>query len=185
MKKISLMFVSVIATTCGNFALDPPSSLKSSALISDCYGLDASQKQIELGIPDDDTYCDAEVLHWSFNDAARRLTLLDARIVLNCCGEHDMYAERIGRGAYLITETDAPMKIEDGGYDRCLCTCVFDYQLYIEDIDTDRISIQLVRDIEENDDIIDVFEGELVLTEKSGSLVIDETDVGAFCDPIE
>lgn len=184
MKKFFLIFASVIATTCGDFAIDP-STLNTSALISDCYGLDASQKNIELGIPDDDTYCDAEILHWSFDSSTGRLILLDARILLNCCGEHDMYAEQLDDGTYLITETDGPMKIGDGSYDRCLCTCVFDYRLYIEDIDADRISIKVVRDIEEEEEIIEVFEGELDLTEESGSFVIDNTDVGEFCDPVK
>ncbi len=123
-------------------------------------------------------YCDAEVLHWSYDAQSQELSLSDERIELNCCGLHDMVIEQQG-GVYVVTETDQP-----DGYGRCSCMCVFDFALVADPIPEEVISIEIVRDVsDDGSDPQVVFSGELDLRKGSGSEVIDDTP-SMWCEPL-
>jgi len=105
------------------------------------------------------------------------LKLADARVLLNCCGDHSMTME-MQAGVYVFTEYDAP----EGGWGRCGCMCVFDYTLEAQGIPNGKIQLKIIREItDDNQGPRVVFEGELDLSFESGAIVIDETDLGAWC----
>jgi hypothetical protein len=154
-----------------------PDELTTKALLSECGGL--SEEEKASAIPDTrapSDYCDAEMLHWTYDAESGVLHLLDARIVLNCCGEHDMTFERQPNGTYLIRETDVA-----GDAGRCRCTCVFDYQITVENLFAGGIDIEIVREVEPETEVIDVWKGHLSLDTGSGSVVIDDTGAEPWC----
>jgi hypothetical protein len=122
-------------------------------------------------------YCAAEVLHWLYEAESQTLKLADARILLNCCGDHSMVME-MQDDVYVFTETDAP----EGAYGRCACMCVYDYTITVTGVPEEVISIRIELDVTDNQDpVLTVFEGQLDLSLGSGAQVIDETDVGPWC----
>jgi hypothetical protein len=146
--------------------------------VSDCGGFEAAGESLFDDSKDKRSdYCDAEVLHWLYDEATQRLKLADARVLLNCCGDHSMTVEEVD-GVYVFTETDAP----EGGWGRCLCMCVYDFVIKVDNIPPGTISIRIdrvVTDRPEGSGL--VYEGELDLTLGSGSEVIDDTDVADWC----
>lgn len=159
--------------SCGH-GTDNPLDLDQSDLISECGGFEAGGHPI-LGAPP--AYCDAEVLHWEYEEDTTTLKLADTRIQLNCCGEHSMEVV-YDAGVYVVTETDAP----DNG-DRCKCVCVFDFTVTVSDIPAGTISIKLRRIVtDQQPEQKLVYEGELDLSAGSGFVVIDESVVN--CDTI-
>jgi hypothetical protein len=144
--------------------------------VSGCGGFEAGGEPL-LGDPEESDYCAAEVLHWIYEPAGQTLKIADARILLNCCGDHSMSMDRDG-DVYVFTEMDAP----EGGYGRCLCMCVYDYTITVHGIPEELITIRIDRDVTDDQDPVEtVFETQLDLTLGSGSQIIDETDVGDWC----
>lgn len=142
--------------------------------ISGCGGFETGGGSL-FDAPAD--YCAAEVLHWLYEPATQTLKIADARILLNCCGDHSMSMERDG-GVYVFTEMDAP----EGGWGRCACMCVFDYTVTVRGIPEELITFRIDRDVtDDQDPKATVFENQLDLTLGSGFLIIDETDVGPWC----
>ena len=122
-------------------------------------------------------YCVAEVLHWFYEPATQTLKIADARILLNCCGDHSMIMEKQG-DVYVFTETDAP----EGAYGRCACMCVYDYTITVMGVPEEVLSIRIELDVTDDQHPVEtVFEGQLDLSLGSGSQIIDETDVGPWC----
>jgi len=122
-------------------------------------------------------YCAAEVLHWTYAAETDTLKLADARVLLNCCGDHSFEVEE-QNGVYVFTETDAP----DGAGARCACMCVFDFSIEVTGITTGVIPIRIMRNVTDHDEgPVQVFEAELDLTQGSGSMVVDDTDVYPWC----
>jgi hypothetical protein len=122
-------------------------------------------------------YCAAEVLHWQYLAAEQTLKLADARVLLNCCGDHSFMVEEQG-GVYLFTEIDAP----EGGWGRCACMCVFDYVIEVQGVAEQLLPIKIVRDVTDwPEGSGDVWEGDLDLSLGSGSIVIDDTAEDMWC----
>ena len=142
--------------------------------ISDCGGFEASGGTI-FNPPAD--YCAAEVLHWLYEPETQTLKLGDARILLNCCGDHSMSMELDG-GVYVFTEMDAP----EGGWGRCACMCVFDYTITVHGMPEELISIRIDRDVtDDQDPLATVFETQLDLTLGSGYAIIDDEPMEMWC----
>ena len=121
---------------------------------------------------DDETYCDAEVLHWDYTEANQRLELLNTRMELNCCGTHTMTAQEVD-GVLVITEQDAP----EGEGMRCGCTCVFDFGLVLEGVDAGERPVRIVRHVTDRDDgPITVYDGTISLDDGFGAIVISEQE---------
>jgi hypothetical protein len=162
------------ALGCGGYSSDPGSITSQVDNNSGCGGF---AKQDGALFDADPAYCAAQVLHWEYDAAAGKLALADARVLLNCCGEHSMtIAEQ--DGLYVVTERDAP-EFEDA---RCACMCVFDFSLEATGVPEAVIPLQIILDVTDSQDGPRVtFEGELDLTQGSGSVVISEEDVEPWC----
>jgi hypothetical protein len=158
---------------CGNYTDTPV--MKQQDRISDCGGF--AKASSPLLVPKAD-YCAAEVLHWTYESDTQTLKLADARVLLNCCGDHGFTVEE-QNGVYIFTQTDAP----EGGLGRCGCMCVFDFVIEVQGIPAGTIPIRIARDVTdwpEGSGL--VIEADLDLTQGSGSIVVDETDVGPWCE---
>ena len=125
-------------------------------------------------------YCDAEVLHWEYDETNQILDIRDARILLNCCGDHSMDVA-FEDGVYLIDELDAPQN----GDGRCHCMCVFDYDLSATGIPAGIITVRLMRHVTDSGDEFMVWEGELDLAEGSGFVILDDTPEDNWCGEID
>ncbi len=145
--------------------------------ISGCGGFQAEGSPL-FGNPDASDYCAAEMLHWNYDGQTQTLKLADARILLNCCGDHSFVVEEQD-GVYVFTQTDAP----EGGWGRCACMCVFDFTIEVQGVPAGTIPIRINREVTdwpEGSGL--VIEADLDLTQGSGSILIDETDVGPWCE---
>jgi len=167
----------ILATACGGYSSGPGSITSQSDQVSNCGGFEQQGDALfDAGLP----YCDAEVLHWRYDAATGILELADARILLNCCGIHSMQiAEQ--DGVYVITERDEP-EFDNA---RCACMCVYDFTIEASGIAEGVIPLRIEREVtdwEEGSGL--VWEGELDLSQGSGSVVIDETDVGPWCGDV-
>ena len=150
----------------------PATGFDEEVQLSDCGGFVALLRS-PLG--DRATYCDAEVLNWAYDADAGRLNLANNRVLLNCCGDHDLTLTYEG-GTFLVTEIDAP------GDGRCRCTCVFDYTVSFTGTAAWEVPLRVVRDVIDDDaGPIAVWEGTLDLTQGSGRIVIDTTDLTGIC----
>lgn len=168
----------LLAGACTTTVADPPvdepstSDISQQSVVSECGGFPSPMDSSGAGEPAG--YCDAEVLHWSYDAVSEELVLTDNRIELNCCGVHDMTIEKQG-DVYVVTETDTP-EVFDGYEARCGCMCVFDYSLTADPIAEDVIQVRIIRNVtDDNQGLQLVFEGELDLRDGSGSVVIDDT----------
>ena len=159
---------------------DPDSSdLPQSQKVSSCGGFSKTspQSHLEGGLElfAGNTYCDAEVLDWSYDKAGGKLTMSNNRVLLNCCGDHSISAKEVG-GVVVVTEVDAPDSL--GG--RCGCMCVFDYALDLESIAPGTIQVRLDRHVKPGTPRT-AWKGKIDLSKGSGSVVVDKTSVGMWC----
>jgi len=135
--------------------------------ISDCGGFDVALVEEYEG-----DYCDAEVLHWTYDAASSTLELSDERIELNCCGDHDMTLGLID-GVYVASETDAPL----AGGSRCNCSCVFDFSIAAKGVPEEVITLRLERHVTDGSAMGGViWEGTLDLSQGAGWVVVDDTE---------
>lgn len=160
---------------CSN---DPEeTAIQQQSAVSDCGGFILESPQMKNPMGNPATYCDAEVLHWSYDAAAGTLSLANNRVLLNCCGNHQMKVADDG-GTYVVTETDAP----ESGDARCDCMCVFDYTLQAEGIPGGTIPMRVVRNVTDDAEGPQVvWTGDIDLTAGSGTITIDTTDVEPWC----
>lgn len=169
-----------LAMGCG--AGDPDGSdsdlIPQSFAVSECGGFGDSR--LGGGAQAPSTYCDAEVLAWSYDSSAARLTLSNERVLLNCCGDHTVKLTE-EQGVYVMTETDAP-EMTSVGPSRCHCMCVFDMEVSAEPIASGVIDIELRRHVTDSGDGVQtVHRGKLDLSSGSGELVISTRDAGLWC----
>jgi len=174
----------VLAGCGGLVGTDPDDSgvITARSFLSECGGLESQQQTLLVQPPSpgrgDDLYCDAERLYWRYEEGERRLTLLNTRAMLNCCGEHQMDIQVIA-GGYLVREADVP-----GSQGRCLCTCPFDFLMHIEGVPpSGSVALRLERTVTDWPDgsgtLLDV---ELDLSTGSGIFAIDESDASGSCE---
>ena len=72
------------------------------------------------------------------------MTLMDRRVLLNCCGVHDLKIIRRPDGSLITHEIDAyPTS-------RCDCLCVFDFKTEVEEFENAPLSLVIFLDVEEN-----------------------------------
>jgi len=140
---------------------------------SDCGGFSMEDEETS----DSDDYCEAERLSWEYDAESGRLALTDERVLLNCCGIHDISLS-LEDGVYVITETDTP----EGDMGRCDCMCVFDFALTATDVPAEVVPVRLMRRVtDSSDEPLTIWEGSLDLSLGSGSFELDTTDVGMWC----
>lgn len=150
---------------CGNFS--GKGFFDQNEKVSDCGGFPRATHGLRADPP---PYCDAEVLHWSYDPQKKLLSLTDARVELNCCGIHHMTLDWED-GVYRALETDDP---ENGM--RCSCMCVFDFSLEASELPQELIRLRLERRVSDWPEASGVvWEGELDLTSLAGFVIIDTT----------
>jgi hypothetical protein len=149
-----------------------PDPEQASYRVSECGGFAELERSEGAG------YCGANRLDWTYDAVAGKLTLADKRVLLNCCGDHSVKVKQ-ENGTYVITEIDAP---EQGG-GRCLCMCVYDFEVTIAHAGGGPISIEIERDVTDDSEPAEtVFSGQLDLSAGSGSEVLASTDVSLWCE---
>ncbi|MBW2458308.1 MAG: hypothetical protein JRI68_27645 [Deltaproteobacteria bacterium] len=167
----------LLASACTTVVDDPDpdpsvSDIVQQSTTSECGGFVEVYSGGDSG--DAPAYCDAEVLHWTYDAQTQKLFLNDSRIELNCCGEHDMVITEEG-GVYVVTETDAP-EMHMGQGARCGCTCVFDFAVEAEAIPQGTIQLEVKRHVTDSSTGVQtVFQGSLDLTQQAGWEIIDNT----------
>jgi len=169
-----------LAAACNVDVGDFPDSATSDDLvqqseISECGGF---AQAMDSG--DGAAYCDAEMLHWSYDAATEKLSLTNTRVELNCCGDHSMVIEQY-HNVYTVTETDAPEMIGVGEGARCGCTCVFDFAVTAEGVAERLIQLQLDRHVTDSGPLETVVDVTIDLSQGSGSVVVDDTE-SFWCD---
>jgi hypothetical protein len=168
---LGLAALGALVGACGGSG-PAASEFQEEVQVSECGGF-VSLLRSPLG--DRATYCDAEVLNWAYDVEAGRLNLANNRVLLNCCGEHEMTVAHAA-GTFVVTEIDAP------GAGRCRCDCVFDYTVSFTGTAGWEVPLRLVRDVTDSGAApAVVWEGTLDLTQGAGQIVIDTTDVSAWC----
>ncbi len=168
------LIIALVALGCGGFSSGPGIDDQQYA-VSECDGFGTLEDYLHTPPPPAD-YCAAEVLHWEYQAGTETLRLADARVLLNCCGEHSMTIDVV-EDVYVVTETDDP-EMTDMGPSRCSCMCVFDFTLEAAGIPQGTIQVRLVREISDWEEASGlIWEGELDLGQGNGAIVIDETYV--------
>lgn len=172
--------VEVLDSSATSFCNPPapaptPKPLPQTPTVSECGGFAATAKSD--GAPPL-AYCDAETLTFTHDAATGTLELQNDRILLNCCGDRGITAT-LEDGVYVLRETDAP----EGGSGRCNCMCVFDFKVSVQGVPAEAIKVQLERTITDDNASAGaiIWTGSLDLTQKSGSVVVDATDVAPWC----
>jgi len=174
---VAVVLVSAAWVGCLTEEQEDPSILVQHQAISDCGGFDETSFEESDGAGDAE-YCAAERLNWTYDAATETLDLVDARAVLNCCGERSVELELVD-GIYVVRETDAAE-----GAGRCDCMCVFDLALTVEGLSGGVIPVRIERhetDVAAAPQVI--WEGELDLLAAAGSAVLDATEAGPWCRP--
>jgi len=173
-----LLALALAGAGCGQFTGEP--LFPQAERLSPCGGLEAAGQALGLrAVPP--AYCDAELLIYWYDRDAARLTLRDARALLNCCGEHHTRLS-YQDGVFVMLETDDP----EFGDARCACMCVFDFEVIAEGIPEEPIQLRVERVVSDwPEGTGAVWEGELDLTLGSGFVVVDPEPEPNWCQPPE
>lgn len=145
--------------------------------VSDCGGFEETSKRSDVSIPftrNLSTYCDAEKLEWFYENSTHTLKLLNSRVFLNCCGEHEITAHN-ENGIIVVSENDQPVE----GTGRCWCMCVYDFYIDISGLESGVIKMML--DITVDDTKTSKWEGEIDLRKENGEIVIDDNPLEYGC----
>jgi hypothetical protein len=108
------------ASACSAESGPTPVRLTDTSYSSECGGFEGQASVLQPA----GAYCDAEVIHWSYDDATGTLSYLHTRASTNCCAERKAHAQLVGT-EYQIVETEYPLY--PGG--ACGCGCVLDVGL--------------------------------------------------------
>jgi hypothetical protein len=149
--------------------------------ISECGGFVGAGSGAKIPQPDPATYCDAERLLWNYDAATKTLGLTNARMLLNCCGDHSIKVTRDGE-TVVFTEIDAP-QASAGGV-RCKCNCVFDYAADVSPVESAATPLRIVRNVTDAQPAtLIAWEGTLDLSIGAGEVIISAESLGPWCTP--
>ncbi|HUT64372.1 MAG TPA: hypothetical protein VMZ04_10495 [Anaerolineae bacterium] len=167
---LSLLLLFILSCDSDSPVQTPDEISINASKISECGGFTSAVKRMDTGIPftiDPSTYCNAERLHWLYDENTRTLSVLNSRILLNCCGDHTITAA-LEKGVLVIAEDDQP----EGGTGRCKCVCVFDFFVEITGIFPGIITLKL--DLTVDDTTVTKWEGKIDLGKGNGEIIIDD-----------
>jgi len=145
--------------------------------VSECGGFDSMAKRMGSDIfftRDDSTYCDAERLQWLYDENTQTLEVMNTRVLLNCCGEHEITAVN-DNSIIVIKENDQPVN----GKGRCKCMCVYDFFIKISGISPGVITLKLDRTVD--DTTLNKWEGKIGLGKGNGVIIIDDKPLAYGC----
>ena len=154
--------VAVLALTPGCDTTASTNGLAQATQVSGCGGFHAASSVRAAT----DSYCDAEVLRWTYDASRLELALRNERAVLQCCGK---YSARLveEEGSYVLRETNAP------GQDGCRCECVYDLVVTASPVPRRVIDLAILRQTTDGSDGGVVFRSRLDLTEGQGVEIVD------------
>jgi len=167
---LSLLLLFILSCDSESPVQTPDEIIDSISKISGCGGFPDAAKRMDTGIPftiDPSTYCNAERLHWLYDENTRTLSVLNSRVLLNCCGDHTITAA-FEKGVLVIAEDDQP----ESGTGRCYCVCVFDFFVEITGISPGIITLRL--DLTVDDITVTKWEGKIDLGKGNGEIIIDD-----------
>jgi hypothetical protein len=145
--------------------------------VSDCGGFSGTR---EFAITDHGhdgmrDYCDAQVLYWQYADGT--LTILDSRVLLNCCGQHSVSI--VGGETISIHEQDDP----EPGAMRCDCRCAYDFRAELDGLMAGPVEMELLLHVTDvTDEPTELWSGTVDLADGSGEIVIDASPEPDFCE---
>ena len=145
--------------------------------VSGCGGFDNTSKRTDNTIPfirDTSDYCNAEKLLWLYDTKESTLKALNSRILLNCCGEHDITAI-LEDGIITIKENDQPVD----GTGRCRCECVFDFYIEMTGIPSGVVTVRL--ELTVDDTTVRKWDGTIDTRKEKGAIIIDDTPLTDNC----
>lgn len=145
--------------------------------VSECGGFDSMAKRTGSNIfftRDASTYCNAEKLQWLYDENAQILKVMNSRVFLNCCGEHEITAVN-DNSIIVIKENDQPVN----GKGRCKCMCVYDFFIEISGISPGVITLKLDRTVD--DTTLNKWEGKIDLGKGNGVIIIDDIPLDYGC----
>jgi hypothetical protein len=149
--------------------------------ISECGGFIGGGSGTKIPEVDPATYCDAERLLWNYDAATKTLGLINARMLLNCCGDHSIKVTRDGE-TVVFTEIDAPQASAGGA--RCKCSCVFDYAADVSPVEAATTPLRIVRNVTDAQPAsTTVWEGTLDLAMGADEVIISAESLGTWCTP--
>jgi len=179
---ITLVAAGLVAlgAACGQVGDDPEQEdhlIPQTYAVSECGGFKVTNQSDNNYQPTG--YCDAEVLQWSYEPKDGKLRLSNNRVLLNCCGDRKVTLKEVN-GKLVVTEVDAP-EASSGG--RCYCMCVFDLAVEALKVPGGTVQVELHRSVTDSaSGPTQVFTGKLDLSQGSGTVVIDKTDAGPWCE---
>jgi hypothetical protein len=178
---VGFMAVAFVACGGGGEGTETPvADFVVAPLVSECGGFVAGGTGAKIPQPDPATYCEAERLLWNYDAAAKTLGLTNARVQLNCCGDHSVKVTRDGQ-TVVFTEIDAPQASAGGA--RCKCNCVFDYAADVSTIESGSMSLRIVRNVTDAQPATTVWEGMLDLAAGAGEVVVSTDSADPWCTP--
>jgi len=136
--------------------------------VSECGGFSGSARRSGEDIPftlDPETYEDAERLLWQYDKKTAVLSVMNARVILNCCGDHAVSASQ-EKDTVIIAENDQP---EDGSK-RCRCLCAFDFFIELSGISPRVVPLKLTLTVD--DSTWTKWQGDIDLAGESGDIII-------------
>ena len=145
--------------------------------VSECGGFNSEAKRTGSDIfftRDDSTYCDAERLQWLYDENTQTLEVMNTRVLLNCCGEHEITAIN-DNNIIVIMENDQPVN----GKGRCHCMCVYDFFIEISGVSPGIITLKL--DMTVDDTTLNKWEGKIDLGKGNGVIIIDDKPLAYGC----
>jgi len=136
--------------------------------ISECDGFSGSAKRSGEEIPfelDPKTYNDAERLLWQYDEKTAVLNIMNARVILNCCGDHRISALQ-EHDTLIIAENDQP---EDGSK-RCRCLCAFDFFIGLSGVSRRILPLKITLTVD--DSTWTKWQGKIDLAGGNGEIII-------------
>lgn len=154
------------------------SNIAKESSISSCGGFGKASQALTADLKGDPaTYCDAERLLWAYFPESQTLEVANNRVMLNCCGEHDIEIQ-LEAGVYVLNETDAP----EAGDARCGCTCVFDYTAAVDGVPSGQVDLRIMRTVTDDyEGTRLIWEGSIDTTTSSGAVDLQNNAVGPWC----
>lgn len=182
----ALSFVACGVEESDSPIVNPPveNTFKVTVDTSECGGFLLTEAKLNSPEEESRNYCDAEMLHISFDADSKKIVLSNERVLLNCCGIHSVEVEQVD-GVFVIHEKD-----RDESIGRCDCLCVFDFRAEIESDSfsaSSEVPVKIVREVTDNGKTESsvVWEGNIDLSKGDESIEINSDDVGGWCIPEE
>jgi len=137
------------------------------ARVSDCGGF----AEEATPTPEPRGACSQERLVWSYDRDQATLSVLDAGVILNCCGDRSIAATYDDtRAAVVLTETDRP---GDGSL-RCRCVCDFDFAVDVAPLSAGPVDLELLRHVTDDGDPALVWRGRIDTAEGGGTIPVGD-----------